>query len=225
MRNALRHIVGRTYKPLLQKYLSRTRIYRYGDIRLEIPPEVFHPGFFTSTGLLLQYICKLPLQDKTVLELGAGSGLIAMYAAKKGARAMASDINPVAIDYLEKNSAQNGINIEIVFSDLFDNIYRQAFDLIIINPPYYKKQPQTPTDHAWFCGENGEYFSRLFSQLYPYLHKTSEVIMILCDGCDSAMIERIAAQHHFRLHCQQVRQNLLEKNFIFKIEPVSAGNH
>jgi release factor glutamine methyltransferase len=214
----LKHIVARTYKPLLVKYLSKTRIYRYGDIRLQIPPDVFHPGFFFSTQLLLQYIDDLTLQGTSLLELGAGSGLIGMHAAKRGAIVTATDINPIAIEYLKKNSAENNTALTIIHSNLFEDIPAHAFDIIAINPPYYKKQPVQPIDHAWYCGEQGEYFSTLFSQLADYIHPATEVIMVGCEGCDIKMIEEAAAKCKFRLDCMLVRQNLLEKNFIFKIQ-------
>ncbi len=107
MKAALKHIVAHTYKPLLVRYLSKTRIYKYGDIKLEIPPQVFHPGFFFSTRLLLNYIKQFSLQGKSFLEPGCGSGLISIYAAKKGAKPTATDINPVAIEFLKKNAEQN----------------------------------------------------------------------------------------------------------------------
>ena len=218
MRAVLKNIVSKTYKPLLAKYLSKTRSYRYEDTRLEIPPQVFHPGFFSSTQLLLQYINRLSLEGKNLLELGAGSGLIAIQAAKKGALVTATDINPIAIQYLHINSVQNNVSPEIIRSDLFAAIPKRSFDIIAINPPYYKKQPVTLQDHAWYCGENGEYFSGLFSQLAGYMHKHSEVLMVLCDGCDIKMIERLAAGNGFKLQLMLIRQNMLEKNFIYKIE-------
>ncbi len=155
MRTVLKHIVSNTYKPLLVKYLSKTRTYNYEGIRLEIPPQVFHPRFFFSTKLLLQYCIQFAVSGKRLLELGAGSGLISVYAAKKEAIVTASDINPVAIEFLKKNSSANKEHIEIIESDLFADIPQQTFDIIAINPPYYKKQPHTLLDHAWFCGENG----------------------------------------------------------------------
>lgn len=218
MRSAIKNIVSHTYKPLLEKYLSKKRIYKYGDIRLEIPPEVFHPGFFSSTQLLLQYILELPLKEKKILELGAGSGLISMVAAGKGAKVIAIDINPIAVEYLEANSKQNNIQFEIIHSDLFDDIAQQSFDIIAINPPYYKKHPQTLLDHAWYCGENGEYFSKLFRQLAAYVHSNSEVIIVLCDGCDIEMIKSSAKQNDFTMNCMLTKQTIIEKNFIFKIE-------
>jgi release factor glutamine methyltransferase len=74
MKAAIKNIVAITYKPFMEKYLSQKRTYTYGNIKLQIPPEVFHPGFFTSTQFLLQYIKKLTLWGK-LLELGLAAGL------------------------------------------------------------------------------------------------------------------------------------------------------
>jgi len=218
MRAALKNIVAHTYKPFLEKYLSKKRIYTYGNIKLQIPPEVFHPGFFTSTQFLLQYLKKLSLPGKSFLELGAGNGLISIYAAKSDAKVTATDINPVAVEYVGINSSQNKTRINIILSDLFENIPPQEFDIIAINPPYYKKDPQTLLDHAWYCGENGEFFLELFNQLSVYIHGKSEVIMVLCEGCDKKMIEEAARQNGFKLNGVEMKQSLIEKNFIYKIE-------
>ena len=218
MRNAIKHLTEKTYKPLLIKYLSTTKSYQYKGIKLIVPPEVFHPGFFFSTKVLLRYINQFSLQQKTFLELGAGSGLIAISAAKKNAIVTATDINPIAIEYLKKNSEVNNVNITIIHSDLFKNFRSQQFDFIAINPPYYKKQPLNHKEYAWHCGENGEYFHDLFSTLAVYIHAASIVLMILCEGCDMEMIHDSAGKNGFILNCVYQKQNLFEKDFIFEIK-------
>ncbi len=217
MKTAIRHIVSRTYKPLLVRYLSKTRMYSCDGVRIAIAPEVFHPGFFFSTQLLLQYIKKIPLRGKNFLELGCGSGLISIIAAKSDAIVTATDINPVAVEFLKENSIQNNGKLQVLQSDLFKNIPAQQFDIIAINPPYYKKQPVTAKDHAWFCGENGEYFSALFSTMGNYINDDTEILMVLFDGCDTGMINHFAVENNFAMNCVYSKQNVLEKNFIFKI--------
>lgn len=218
MRNAIKYFVGVTYKPLVVKHLSKTRNYQHDGIKLVIPPEVFHPGFFFSTKLLLKYLARYPLKEKTFLELGAGSGLIAISAAKKGADVTATDINPIAVKFLTRNCEANNVRVNIILSDLFQNISHQYFDFIAINPPYYKKQPNTYKDYSWYCGENGEYFHVLFGSLRHYMHSDSTVLMILCDGCDMEMIQTIAGKNGFHLNLVYSRKNLLEENFIFQIK-------
>ena len=217
MRAVLKHIVARTYKPLLEKYLSKTRTYQYEGIRIEVAPDVFHPGFFFSTHVLLKYLKKLPLEKMIFLEMGCGSGLISIYAAKKGAIVTATDINKIALQFLAKNSRFNNAALRIIESDLFRDIPEQLFDIIAINPPYYKKQPLVTRDYAWHCGENGEFFEFLFRDLGRYIHSQTEVCMVLFEGCDMEMISNQASKYGFELQCMHTHKNLLEKNFVFKI--------
>jgi release factor glutamine methyltransferase len=207
------------YRPMLSKYLGKTRWYRYKGIRLRVSPAVFHPGFFSSTQLLLKSIQRLSLAKKKFLELGAGSGLISVYAAKQDALVSASDISTDAVGNLSYNFSTNNIKGTIFKSDLFKEIPRQVFDIIAINPPYYKKAPVTNQDYAWYCGENGEYFSGLFKDLKKFTDGNSIVLMVLCDGCDIEMINNISLLHGYILNCIYTRTNLLEKNFIYQIQP------
>ena len=218
MRGLIKHIVSATYKPLLVKYLAKTRTYSYKGIHLEIPPQVFHPGFFFSTKLLLRYISKEHLSYKTFLELGAGSGLLSIYAAKRGASVMATDINPISIECINLNAEQNAVEIKTVLSDVFDNLFPQHFDYILINPPYYKRKPSSFREYAWYCGENGEYFQKLFKKLAEFIDESSNVLMVLCDGCDLQMIKYMAANNSFRIKCVLTYTTIMERNYIFKIE-------
>ncbi|HSU27769.1 MAG TPA: HemK2/MTQ2 family protein methyltransferase [Chitinophagaceae bacterium] len=224
MRAAIKYVVGKTYKPVLAHYLSRTRFYNYPGIRLEIPPDVFHPAFFSSTKLLLNYIKTLPLQNSSFLEPGAGSGLISFYAAQRGAKVTATDINPIAIEYLRKNAENNRVDIKIIPSDLFENMSADVFDIIAINPPYFKKKPVNPIDFAWYCGEQGEYFEKLFRSLGNYIHEGSVILMVLCNDCDLDMIRKYADENGFSMECLLVRKNWVESNFIFSIKKNIESN-
>ena len=163
MKAITKYITGKTLQPAVKKYLSKTRIYRYRNIELIIAPGIFHPAFFFSTKILLHYVLQLELSNKKLLELGAGSGLISFISAQKNALVTATDINPIAVEYLKTNSEKNHLPIKVILSDLFDKISPQQFDIIVINPPYYKKDPKTDADHAWYCGANAEYFYKLFA--------------------------------------------------------------
>jgi release factor glutamine methyltransferase len=217
MKRLMRHIIGFTYKPLVKKYLSKERVYHYDGLHLRIHPDVFHPGFFFSTRLLLAQLQKMHLDGKLLLELGAGSGLISMIAAKKKAIVTASDINPVAVEYLRKNSSAINIPITILEADVFSDIPANKFDIIAINPPYYKKKPTSFATYAWYCGENGEYFQKLFSGLAAYMHQQTTVLMVLCNGCDIQMIMNSANAHHFAMQQVLVKKNLVETNYIYSI--------
>jgi release factor glutamine methyltransferase len=215
---AVKYIVGSTWQPLLRKYLSKTRRYRYKNISLQVPSSVFHPGFFFSTHFLLDQIKRGQLQNKKLLEPGAGSGLISIYAAQRGAMVTATDINPVAVEYLKENSRENHVQIDALRSDLFDDIPPQLFDIIAINPPYYKKDPGSFSDYAWNCGSNGEYFKKLFFQLKNYIHADTKILMVLCDACDLEMIKEMSGENGYSMELVCSKKNMIEKKFIYSIE-------
>ena len=204
--------------PLVKWYLKRNRTYRHQGITLNIPQSVFHPGLFFSTKFLIQYLAKQSLQNKKLLELGAGSGLISLYCCKKGANVTASDINQFALNNLEKNAEKNQCHLQIKHSDLFDQLVG-TYDWIVINPPYYPRKPKNEEEMAWFCGAEFEYFHKLAQQLPLHTHPDSQVIMVLSEDCDLQQIRSIFTENKLLLKLEKTKEFWLEENYIFKVIP------
>jgi len=203
-------------KWFFQRYYSKPRKYRYQNIEVIVYPEVFPPHFTISTKLLLDFINSIDLKGKNVLELGCGSGIISLLAASKGALVTASDINKTALEALKKASVKNALPVQIINSNLFDKLHEKHFDYIIINPPYYPKAPKNDKQHAWFCGENFEYFEKLFEQLPSYIEH-SEVLMILSEDCDLEKISTIAQQYDLKFKKVLEKKVMTETNYIYKV--------
>ena len=102
-------------------------------------------------------------------------------------------------------------------SDLFINIPDMQFDYIIINPPYYSRDPREEEEYAWFCGSNFEYFKSLFSSLSNYIGKDSKVYMILSEVCDIQKIKSIGMENEFVWKLKMKKQFWGENNYIFEI--------
>lgn len=214
MRRFIKGIVHRTWKPYVQWYLKSPRNYRWGDIRIVVQPEVFHPGFFFSTALLLRYLKNVQLNNKKVIEVGSGSGLVSLFCAKHGATVSACDINPIAVENTRTNAETNKRKFPVYLSNLFADIPQEKFDLILVNPPYYKKQPSNLAEHAWYCGEKLEYFDALFNQAKSYATTESEILMVLSDECDISGIKSIAKNHGWDCILRLEKYIRWEKNFI-----------
>ena len=167
------------YRAWALRYIRRERTFVYAGLRLRIPPGVFHPGVFFSTPVFLKFLQKIDLQGKTVLDVGTGSGALALFAAKKGARVTAIDIHPAAVEAALRNAGNNALTIRAVESDLFDKLPAQHFDVLLVNPPYYPRRPEDAAGHAFFAGEHFEYFERLFAGLGVFMHPYSHLCMIL----------------------------------------------
>jgi release factor glutamine methyltransferase len=205
--------------------LKKERKHRHNGVTVTVFPGVFHPGLFSSTHFLIDFLTPLDLRSKTLLELGCGTGLISIWAHWQGARVTASDLSSRAVANATLNAKKSGAPIRIVQSDLFDALSNEAFDYIVINPPYYAKEVKSEIDLAWHCGEKLEYFEKLFQTLSHHIHDQSEVIMIVTkEGCDVAGILRIAEVNGFYLHLLRERNALLdEKDYLFRIKPLLSA--
>jgi release factor glutamine methyltransferase len=93
---------------------------------------------------------------------------------------------------LEENNKRLGLNVRIIESDLFDKLPQQAVDFVVINPPYYPKNPLNDSERAWYCGAEFEYFEKLFSQLNNHIQSSTIVLMSLSEDCDIQKISKIA---------------------------------
>lgn len=197
-------------------YLSKTRTFSYKGIKIKILPGVFHPGLFFSTKVLLAYLETRNIENKNILELGAGTGLISIYCYQRGARLLSSDISKAALQCIHVNARMNNANLTVIESHLFDKINPTDFDIIIINPPYYPKAIESEKDMPWFCGEHFEYFEKLFHQLKG---KTAslEALLILSEDCELNQIQSIAKNNSLRLVEVHSVRKFGEWNYIYMI--------
>jgi len=222
-KSILKSLAFRILYPTSEKYLSKERSYNYKGTTVAVFPGVFHPGFFYSTKLLLKYFEDIDLRKKYILELGAGTGLISIFTANKGGYVTASDISLTAVYNIEKNVKMTNANVEVVHSDLFDDIPPRRYDYIIINPPYYKKSPASEKEFAWFGGDDFQYFRKLFSQLGNNSYENTKVIMVLSDEADLNMIKSIASEFNFILKELVHKKTWGENHFIFDVKSTEVA--
>ena len=106
------------------------------DIVVTIDPGMaFGTGLHPSTQLCLEAIEKLLLPGSRVLDVGAGSGILAIAAAKFGAAwAVAFDIDPVAAQTTLENVKINGLsNLVEVYQGELSAAAANKWDLVIVN--------------------------------------------------------------------------------------------
>jgi release factor glutamine methyltransferase len=79
-----------------------------------------------------------PEEPGRVLELGTGSGAIAVALASErpGLAIVATDVSEAALALARRNARDHGAGIDFVLSDWFDALEPEQFDLIVSNPPY-----------------------------------------------------------------------------------------
>jgi release factor glutamine methyltransferase len=110
-------------------------------LTFDVDPAVLIPRSDTET-LVLEALKRLkPLTAPEVLDIGTGSGCIAISLAhqKKDARVTATDVSPDALAVAQRNATKHGVADRMAFlqGDLFAPLPGGSqFDLIASNPPY-----------------------------------------------------------------------------------------
>jgi ribosomal protein L11 methyltransferase len=101
-------------------------------INLRIDPGLaFGTGTHPTTRLCLEWLCGLSLAEKTVLDYGCGSGILAMAAAALGAKEVFGvDIDPNAIDTARLNTKANGLDVTYTTSS---DALQGEYDVLVAN--------------------------------------------------------------------------------------------
>lgn len=108
-----------------------------GDVEIALDPGMaFGTGTHPTTQLCLEALEDRMQPGLKVLDLGTGSGILAIAAAKLGAASvLALDIDPVAVTIAQENIEQNGAAGIITQQGSLDSVVTSArrFDLIVVN--------------------------------------------------------------------------------------------
>lgn len=108
---------------------------RYPDERPDGTPADYVATVTAPSAILATLTVREPM--RTGLDVGTGSGVQALWAARHCDRVVAVDVNPRALNLAEFNARLNGIrNVEFRQGSLFDPVAGERFDLIVSNAPY-----------------------------------------------------------------------------------------
>jgi release factor glutamine methyltransferase len=151
--------------------------------------------------LLQKYVRKYA--KGKVLDLGAGTGILAKTALEKTKDVLAADINEEAVKKCKI------LGIKAVKSDLFSNI-KEKFDLIIFNPPYLPDDKFNLEDNLNHIGgkKRNEVIERFFSKVREHLNKNGKVLIVFSSLTPN--VEKIITRYCFKY------KKLSEKNFFFE---------
>jgi len=101
-------------------------------------------------------------KNKDFLEIGAGSGAVAIYVSRRARKGVAVDSSPAAVRNICLNVRRAGIkNLEVIKSNLFSNV-KGKFDVIIFNPPYSNYKARSLHDRMFW--DPGNRSKKLFLQ-------------------------------------------------------------
>lgn len=141
------------------------------------------------TELVMREIRRRNLKNGRFLEIGTGAGPIAISLKKHfpEAHVTATDISDEALSLAEENAKRLAVEIDFIESDLFENVPKEKFDVIVANLPYVPSpklnfvsdqildfEPMIAID----AGDDGlKYITPLLEQIKPFLANDSIVAL------------------------------------------------
>ncbi len=151
-------------------------------ITLSLDAEVYTPA--EDTLLMIDALSELSssLNGLNCLDVGTGTGILAIYMAKLGCYTVAADISIRAVYLARINSMMNDTYVEAVQGDLMSYFKDNSFHLITFNPPYIPEEITSNIELsvAWAGGPNlGRELIDRFLEHLPKLLKEEGVSLLL----------------------------------------------
>ena len=162
--------------------------------------------------------------DDEVLDLGTGSGIQAITAAKKARRVVATDINPEAIKLAKKNIIINGYEniISVYQGDLFSPIAdKSKFNVILFTPPYFQDPVKKIFDHA-INDPNKSLVIRFFREADHFLKPNGYIQLLYSSLADPEQVLKIARHTGWQSSLMIKKRILFETFYIYKFKKAST---
>jgi HemK-related putative methylase len=194
--------------------------YRYDARRLEqvrgtplvILPSVFNPRVLRTGEFFAGVIADRRLgAEGDVLDMGTGSGVCAVFAARHARRVVAVDINRAAVRCARINAALNDLEgrIECRHGDLFAPLGELRFDAVFFNPPFILGSPASERDCAW---RSADVAARFATGLGRHLAVNGRAYLLLStfgDACGTFVDE--LRSHGFEMSVLAKRRYINER--------------
>ena len=210
-----------SYHVVLSRKSIRT--VQAAGFRLTVRPTVFHPRFFVSSERFAAFIDGLDLTGKRVLDVGTGTGILALAAARAGAQeVVAADINPNAALNANENARANGLGGRVM--GLCSNLLaalapRPLFDVILSSPPKHAGEPRDLTDRGWHAGPAFRDVADLFDQARARLKPDGRIYVMVSSDSDLDLLGKRIDKAGFRAKLAHEYSIFIESFIIYELTP------
>ncbi|MFF3832021.1 HemK2/MTQ2 family protein methyltransferase [Streptomyces sp. NPDC002458] len=172
--------------------------------RMMTLPGVYAPQH--DTRLLMAALNREEIGPGTeVLDVGTGSGALALHAARLGARVTAVDVARRAVATARMNALLHRRRITVRRSDLLAALPGRSYDLVICNPPYVPsplgRLPGHGAARAWEAGRDGRaILDRVCESAPAALRPGGRLLLVHSGLCDSEVTLRRLSDAGLRAH-------------------------
>ncbi|RJQ56995.1 MAG: methyltransferase domain-containing protein [Nitrospiraceae bacterium] len=186
----------------------------------EISRDVFNPERYYTSRFMAEHI-HVAAGDK-VLDMGTGSGIQAVTAARTAGRVIAVDINPEAVRFAARNIRAHGLEekVSVIQGDLFSSLDpAEKFDVILFTPPYFDGRPGTLFEHA-LIDPDKSLIKRFFGSAKNYLKEGGYVQMLYSSIAGNERVLRLMHGLGWEYSLMARSRIWMETFFIYKSRPL-----
>lgn len=179
------------------RQLDRPRLRWVDGVPLMVLPGVHDPVVFRTGCFLARAIADSPRTHAGdggtlhALDMGTGSGIAAIFAARHGYDVVGVDVSPTAVRCARVNVLINDLQeqVRIVQGDLFAPVEGKRFDLVTFNPPFFRGEPRSEADAAW---RSPDVIERFAAALPAALHPEGRALIVFSsDGDESVLMNAL----------------------------------
>jgi len=180
-----------------------------------------------ETEELVRLILKEDLDGKEILDIGTGSGCIAISLAKNlpNAKVSALDVSKDAIELSQRNAKENDVNVEFINADILNYKSDKKHDIIVSNPPYVlesqkKHMSKNVLDYepelALFVKNDDplQFYKAILDFAKNSLNKNGKIYFEINDQHKKEIKELISSYGYLNIEC---KKDLFRKNRFFII--------
>jgi len=155
----------------------------YDDLVFQVFEDVYEPA--EDTFLVADTLISTVEEGDTVLDVGTGCGILAIIAARKAKKVIATDVNSHAVKCARLNTRINKVShkIKVCQGNLFQPIRKtERFNVIVFNAPYLPSSPReqrTWIERSWAGGPTGRELIDQFIIAAPhYLKRQGKILLV-----------------------------------------------
>ena len=184
---------------------------------LTIHPLVYHETYIENSKYLADIFITEKLSDKYLLEIGRTSGLISIFAAKKGSFVSVLLDDDSVLNVLNSNFKLNDSEISCIAKSIDQITIQQKQDFIIVNPPHFNSNTEEWEKFSWHFTDNYEYFKILFENIKRIMHSRSIAWLPLDKSSPFDVYKIIATKNGLNMELTGERNLFVNDILMFKI--------
>jgi len=200
-----------------RRHYNRLVIDRVAGFQIIVLPGVFHPRLFRTGEFLAATLDDTLIPRGTaVLDMGTGSGVGALAAARHARRVVGVDVNPAAVRCARINVLLNELEstVEVKEGDLFGPVTNERFDVVLFNPPFFHGIPRDDLERAlWSTDVAGRFAAGLPAHLAP---GGWALVLLSSDGDTASFLDAFRA-NGLDVHVAVMRAFATETLTIYRV--------